>query len=109
MPVRACILACTLLLCACAAPKPAASVHHADATVKIRGIKQSVHKHDRAALTQLVADLDNDDPAVRLYAIEALERITGDNFGYRYYDDLVQRQPAITRWQRWLEQEASAQ
>ena len=57
---------------------------------------------DRAAARQFVADLESDDPAVRFYAISALEHMTGQRFGYRYYDDEEQRRPAVDRWKQWL-------
>ena len=46
--------------------------------------------------------LIDDDSAIRFAAITALQRISGETFGYRYYDDALQRQPAIRQWQQWL-------
>ena len=60
---------------------------------------------DRSALPQLVDSLNDDDPAVRLFAIAALEKFTGDRFGYEYYLDEDQRKPAIARWREWLKQQ----
>jgi hypothetical protein len=51
---------------------------------------------------QLVKDLDSDDPAVRLFAIHALQDLTGQRYGYDYFADEVQRQAALLRWQEWL-------
>jgi len=45
---------------------------------------------------------------VRFYAINGLRRLTGDDFGYHYYDEKEQRQPAVARWQRWVEDGAVA-
>jgi hypothetical protein len=42
--------------------------------------------------------LDSDDPATRLLAINALERITGDRLGFDYAAPEAQRQAAISRW-----------
>ena len=50
----------------------------------------------------MVRDLGSDDPAVRLFAIGGLERMTGETLGYRYYDDEHARDLAIKRWQAWL-------
>jgi hypothetical protein len=91
-----------LLMGGCAAPRPRAAVTDSDVSAKVRGMKQGVRVNDRAILAHLVADLDSDDPAVRLYAIESLERLTEQDLGYRYYDDEVARRPAIERWRAWL-------
>jgi hypothetical protein len=77
-------------------------VTNPDPSVKIPAIKQAVRQGDADVVPQLVKDLDSDDPAVRLYAIEALERLTGQTFGYRYFDDERERAPALKRWQEWL-------
>ncbi|MDB5321810.1 MAG: hypothetical protein JWN40_3441 [Phycisphaerales bacterium] len=90
---------------ACTAPRPAPNIADADPTVKIAGIKQAVARKDRAALPALVEQLDSDDPAVRLFALQALERFSGDRFGYEYYLDEQQRRPSLARWQEWLKQQ----
>jgi len=52
---------------------------------------------------QIVKELSNDDPAVRFYAIQALERISGgETYDYRFYDSPEDQQPAIDRWKQWL-------
>lgn len=103
MLARGCVVFLLMIAGGCAPPRTPASVTHPDASVKIRGIKRSVRQGDRSVLPYLVADLDSDDPAVRFYAIEALQQLTGEDLGYRYYDDLVERQPAIERWKAWLQ------
>jgi len=59
-----------------------------------RGDSQSIHK--------LVDLLEDDDQAVRLYAILALERLTGDNRGYRYYESEQERAKAVLAWRQAL-------
>jgi hypothetical protein len=73
-----------------------------DPADKIPAIEQAVGQHNHRVLPQLVKDLQNDDPAVRMYAIEGLRRLTNLDFGYRYYEDAEQRQAALQRWQKWL-------
>jgi hypothetical protein len=96
----------------CAAPRERLVVTHRDAAVKIPAMKKAVREQDQSAIAQLVCDLDSDDPAVRLYAIKALEKLTGQRLGYQYYYDEEQRKPSLTRWQEWLaaqqKKEASA-
>ena len=87
----------------CTAPRPPLVVTDPDPSVKIPAFKKAVQKKDRGAVRQLVKDLDSDDPAVRFYAIGALERMTGQQLGYRYYDDEASRAPAIAKWQNWLD------
>jgi hypothetical protein len=86
----------------CTAPRGPLVVTDPDPSVKIPAIKNAVRKRDRAAAGQLVADLDSDDPAVRFYAINGLERMSGDRLGYDYYADEAKRQPAVRRWRDWL-------
>jgi hypothetical protein len=87
-------------------PPPVKSLDNPDPSGKIPAIKAAADRHDRRAVPDLIQDLDDDDPAVRFYAALGLERITGDNFGYHYYDDVDQRQPAIRRWQKWWEEQS---
>jgi len=86
----------------CTAPRPPLVVSDPDPSVKIPAIEVAVRDKDRKAIRQMVQDLDNDDPAVRFYAIQGLHRLTGESFGYRYYDDDVQRAPAVRKWKEWL-------
>ena len=86
----------------CTAPRPPLVVTNPDPSVKIPAYKKAVRAKDRAAVRQFVKDLDSDDPAVRLYAIDALRRMTGNTFGYRYYQSDEQRRPAVDKWNEWL-------
>ena len=74
---------------------------------RIYAITQAAEQRDRSAATMrhLVAILDSDDPAERMLAIRALERITGETHEYRYYDDALNRAEAVDRWLVWLEAE----
>jgi hypothetical protein len=71
---------------------------------KIPAIKSAAETRDISAAPEMVKDLESDDPAVRFYAIEGLERLTGETFGYVYYDDELRRREAVMRWKRWLDQ-----
>ena len=61
-------------------------------------MEQAVRAGDRAAVRDIVEELDSDDPAVRLLAIQSLERLTGETFGYVHYDPSWKRDEAIGRW-----------
>lgn len=73
-----------------------------DPSVKIPAIKKAVREKDLKAAGQMIDDLESDDAAVRLYAINGLQALTGERFGYEYYADDSQRQQAVGRWRQWL-------
>ncbi len=98
MPALICVL-----VCGCGGPAPLQLVSNPDPSGKIPAIKTAVRQRDTSAARQLVKDLDSDDDAVRFYAIGGLRRLTGETFGYRYYDDEDARAPALHRWRQWLE------
>ena len=68
----------------------------AQAAVRLAGA------HDANAVHCLVPLLYDGDSAVRMYAILSLEDLTGETFGYRYYDPEEERSAAIERWQAAL-------
>jgi len=93
--------ACTAAACGCT-PHDPRRIGATDPTSNIPAIQEAARDKDRQAIPQLVQQLESDDPAVRFYAIEALERLTGETLGYRYYDDVEQRRPAVARWKRYV-------
>lgn len=97
------ILVC-LLACGCSGRTGPRGLASEDSAEKIPAIKLAGERKDKQALPGLVKELSNDDPAVRLYAIEALKRITGQTLGYRFYDDDEARKPAVQRWKNWLKE-----
>lgn len=86
----------------CTAPHGPRAVTNPDPVQKIPAIQDAVRRHDLSVTPQLVKDLDNEDPAIRFYAFEALRKLSGQDFGYRYYDDTDERRPAVDRWRAWL-------
>jgi hypothetical protein len=83
-------------------PRPDPVVGDPDPSVKIPAIKRAVAGEDRKVVSQLVEDLDSDDPAIRLFAIRALQKLTGQTFDYRYYEGEMGRRDAVNRWRAWL-------
>ena len=65
-------------------------------------VKAAEHK-DPAAVPDLVRMLDSDDPATRLLAIVALERITGETMGFDASGPEMDRRAAVDRWQARVE------
>ena len=83
-------------------PGPQKGINNPDPSGKIPAMKEAVRVHDLRVAPQLVKDLASDDGAVRFYAIEALHRLTGETFGYVYYQNEEQREPALKQWKDWL-------
>lgn len=71
---------------------------------RITAIKHAAEIGDRSVVTILVERLEDPDEAVRFFAIIALEKLTGERFGYQYYDTEVERARAVARWRRYLEE-----
>lgn len=86
----------------CTAPEGPRTPDSRYLSQKVPAIKQAVERKDHSVAAQLVKDLDSDDPAVRFYAIEGLERLTGETFGYHYYEDRDARSQAVQKWRQWL-------
>lgn len=72
---------------------------------RLYAIQQAAAARDRAAVPQLVEELDSDDPAVRVWAIHALESITGERLGYNPYASPEARRPAIEAWTEAVRQQ----
>ena len=92
-----------LALIGCAPPASQGGFDSPNPASRLYAIEKAVHHDDQAAVEDLVILLDSVDPAARLMAIEALSRLTGETYGYRYDDDRVDRDAAIVRWQRAIE------
>ncbi len=81
------------------------TVYNPDPAIKIPAIVEAADRRDRSTVPELVKCLNSDDPAVRFYSIRALRDMTGEDFGYRYYEDDDARKPAVQRWRQWLSQQ----
>ena len=68
-------------------------------------MREAARNQDRSKLAALVEQLNSDDPAVRLFAIGALSKLTGERFGYEYYVDEERRKPSLAKWQEWLKEQ----
>ena len=73
-----------------------------DPAQKIPAIKSAAHHHESSAIPLLIKALSSQDSAIRFYAIYALHKITGHEFGYVYYASGARRRVAIARWKKWL-------
>ncbi len=64
--------------------------------------QQGPKRVSRGEARKLIDLLDNDDAVVRLSAGEALQELTGRDFGFHSWLGPEERQPIIDRWRQWL-------
>lgn len=76
---------------------------------RITAIKKAAQLDDYSAIGVLIDRLEDDDPAVRMFAIMALERMTGTRLGYDYRADDTQRWRAVQVWRRFWVQRPECQ
>jgi hypothetical protein len=70
---------------------------------RARGVVIASNSPSETALAQLIERLEDRDPAVRMYAILGLRRLTGQDLGYRYHASDAERAVAAERWRQALE------
>ena len=96
------VVAAALLACACAPPATKGGFDSPVPAARMTAIRKAAQAGDLTAIRQIVEQLDCADPAVRILAISALERLTGATYGYRFDDPPYLRRAAIKRWQEAL-------
>ena len=69
-------------------------------TIRIMAAKWAGDNKVVEATGPLVDMLNDEDQAVRFYAIEALRRIAGKDYGYKYQDRADLRAEAVGRWRK---------
>jgi HEAT repeats len=79
-----------------------ANLNSDDVNERILAIRQAGEQKDRAAVPILVNRLEDEDDAVRFFAIIALQRITGQRFGYEYSQPLAIRTKSVEIWREYL-------
>jgi hypothetical protein len=92
-----------LTLCACGPPAIRGGFDSDNPAAKMYAIEYAARAGDHDAVKHIIRQLDSDDPAVRMLAIGALERLTGETHGYRHFDHPLERRNAISRWIAWFE------
>ena len=90
-------------LVGCAAQRDIAEdFQNEDPKTRIAAIRRSGREKLESAVPYLVDRLTDSEAEVRMFAIIALEEITGLTHDYRHYDAAAVRQKAVERWRRWL-------
>ena len=65
-------------------------------------IVEAAEAGDEQAVRDLVRMLESEEPSTRFLAIEALQRLTGESFGYDYAADEPGRRAAVERWRTYV-------
>ena len=99
-PLAFAVLLCATMGTGCSSTPPhfRANIQSADPGNRILAIRQAGERKDEASVPLLVDRLEDEDDGVRFYAILALERITGQRFGYDYAKPSWERASAVERW-----------
>ena len=102
-----CLLACGLLAgvpaCGLRWPKDLpTALQDENPSIRAEACRRAGEGKDGSVVPLLVERLDDSAGDVRFFAIGALERITGQTLGYRYYDEAQTRSQATWRWRDWL-------
>lgn len=95
-------LACTFVLplCGCAptAGDLVSQLEDCDPFWRIRAIVKVANSERFELMPQLVDRLEDEDSAVRFYAIFALEELTGTRLGYSYAAPVSERRKTVQAW-----------
>ena len=92
------VVSAALFLIGCGPPASKGGFDSANPAAKMYAIEYAAREGNHKAIGHLIEQLDSDDPAVRMMAISALERLTGQTMGYHQYDPLPERRQAVHRW-----------
>lgn len=98
---RLCLLLSALppiLALGCAVGRGDPSLTSDDPALELPAMRQAVKTDSDKNIPQLIDDLDNADPAIRMFAIHTLEKMTGETRGYRFFDTEPVRAAAVRSW-----------
>ncbi len=100
--VAAGILAVLLApLAGCFGPGLHAGFDAPDSAARLHAAAQAARTEDRSSIPRLIDLLESDDPAERLVAIAALERLTGTRRAYDHAAPRHERREAVAAWRAW--------
>jgi len=80
----------------------AAGFQDEDPNARIAAIRSAGRDKLESTVPYLVDRLTDSEAEVRMFAIIALQEITGLTHEYRHYDPATLRQGAVERWRKWL-------
>jgi hypothetical protein len=91
----------------CIAP-PRSGIQSADVNQRILAIYAAAESGDKQSVPLIVDRLEDEDEAVRFYAILALDKMTGRRLGYDYASPPSERASAVERWRRFVREAGQA-
>lgn len=99
------LVGAAILLGGCGQAQMAGDLDSRDPAARILALRRlaAEGRADGPTLRKVVDELDSGDAAVRLHAIRALEAVTQQTLGYRWYADAAERREAVKAWRRWLD------
>lgn len=69
---------------------------------QVYAIESAVREERKQQIPEIVECLRSDDDLIRMMAIGALERMTGQTLGYDFTDPLPLRLEGYRRWREWV-------
>ncbi len=75
-----------------------------DPAVRIKAIVKAGETKDQKSIPYLVDRLTDSESDVRFFAIIALQKITGEDKGYKPWEPEARRKEAVDRWRQYLEE-----
>ena len=76
---------------------------HEDPAVRLQAVRRAGQLKDPKSIPYFIDRLTDSEREIRMFAIVALEKITGQTMGYRHYGPRAERAEAVRRWRQWLE------
>lgn len=100
---RGMLAALSLWTCAACAPSATEGGFKNPAPgAQVYAIESAVREERKQQIPEIVECLRSDDDLVRMMAIGALERMTGQTLGYDFTDPLPLRLEGYRRWREWV-------
>jgi hypothetical protein len=99
------LLAVGPLVSGCAVSRGGNTLESEDPSRTVPAMVAAGESRDVRSVPRLVELLESPDAGIRFYAIQSLERITGESKGYHYYDPEPTRAGAVAAWRadrRWF-------
>ena len=85
----------------CSLPEERADFDSISPAEQTRAIVDAARDRDRAAIPDLINELESSDPAARMLAIATLRELTNQDLGYHPTAAESERRLAIVRWRQW--------
>ena len=82
----------------CRPPAPRRPLLDQDPVFVIPAMRQTAQAQRLRDMPRLIELLNSEDSAIRLHAIQTLKSLTGETFGYQFWDTPAQRRGATHIW-----------